>query len=241
MKYNLAQVEITNQCNLDCPFCFRKQMNRYRGDMSLEIFNQTLDFCKKMEVPELWLHNWGEPLLHPKIYEFIQLAKKRKFRVGFTTNGSLLTWKVVEGLRKAKLDFLDISLNMDTNRYRAIHLLKWYERMNSNKIDCHLRVVVNNSAEYTYLSYLLDGKKVRWQRAMKHDNQHIRIKPCQAVDKVFVVLWDGTVVPCCHVINKEIILGEVDKTVDMHIDTMQNEYCRNCYEVEDEMPIRRKL
>lgn len=237
MGFRLAQIELTNKCNLSCPFCFRRNMTRKQGFMSEDIFNKSLKLCKSLNVPEIWLHNWGEPLLHPEIVKFIHKAKQ--FKIGFTTNGKLLSKDLILELKKSGLSFMDISVNMDTDKFSLVHLLTSYTYANSHGINCHLRVVVQNSAEHLYLKDLLSDYKVRFQRVMLRTGK--RDKPCEAVNHVFVVLWDGTVVPCCHVINKEITYGNLDDLAEIKPKNIDSTYCNSCTEIEEDMPVRFKL
>ena len=50
---NLIQIEITNKCNLNCPFCFRKYMTREQGFMDKETFEKSLQLAKKLKVAEI--------------------------------------------------------------------------------------------------------------------------------------------------------------------------------------------
>ena len=236
---NLIQIELTNVCNLNCPFCYRKYMTREQGFMDLETFKKSLKLAKELKVKEVWLHNFGEPLLHSEVYNFVKLASKN-FKVGFTTNGSSLSLDKLEQLKRNNLTFLDISLNMETNRFRVIHLIKYYIQANQLGIDCRFRCVVGSSAEYIYLRDFLSEYKVRWQRQMIRAKEP-RTQKCLAKTKVMIVLWDGTVVPCCSVINKEIIYGKVGEELNTELNELENEYCKWCGEVNEEMPVGRKL
>lgn len=212
-------------------------MTREKGFMSLETFKKSLTLAKELKVPALALHNWGESLLHPDIYKFVKLASQ-KFKVGFTTNGTLLNREVIEKLKKNHLTYLDISVNMHTETFRLIHLLVSYKIANTLGIDCRLRCVVSNYAEFDYLQYKLRDFKVRWQRQMVRTK---RTQKCLAKEKVLVIQWDGTVVPCCAVINKEIIYGKVGGDIDTTLNELENEYCLRCGEVEETMPVKFKL
>ena len=101
--------------------------------------------------------------------------------------------------------------------------------------------MVRNSAEYIYLNGELENYKIRFQRAMYQDENRIRTKECKAVNRVMVVLWDGTVVPCCHVINKEITYGHIDDIWLIEKPGKDNQYCKHCFEVDEKMPVRFKL
>jgi radical SAM protein with 4Fe4S-binding SPASM domain len=57
------------------------------------------------------LQGLGEPLLAPDLLEMVAYAKKRGVRVGFNTNGTLLTRAVGERLVDLRLDWLHVSLD----------------------------------------------------------------------------------------------------------------------------------
>jgi len=58
----------------------------------------------------IYLQGWGEPLLHPNIFELIQMSKKLKKQVGFTTSGMLLTENAIQRLIDLEVDMISISL-----------------------------------------------------------------------------------------------------------------------------------
>jgi len=101
-------IEITNSCNLACPFCpphARKQETMTRA--SFETILSKIE--GKAEI--LYFHVKGEPLLHPELGAFIDSAGRAGFSVHLTTNGTLLAGKM-ESLRgKTKLDRLNVSLH----------------------------------------------------------------------------------------------------------------------------------
>lgn len=86
MKY--AYVEITEFCNLNCPFCPSPGLN-LRKKMSPEMFEKIL---QKLEgnVQEIFLHVLGEPLAHPEFPKILNMAERYGFPVNLTTNGTLV-------------------------------------------------------------------------------------------------------------------------------------------------------
>ncbi len=85
-KFKKIYVEITNICNLSCHFCPKSK--REQKYMSLSSFEIILKEIKPF-TDYIYLHVKGEPLLHPHIGEFLDLAHSRGFKVNITTNGSL--------------------------------------------------------------------------------------------------------------------------------------------------------
>ena len=83
-------IEIGNICNLACSFC--TGTTRPKRQMSTVEFSHVL---KKVEpyTKYIYLHVMGEPLLHPKLDEFLRIAKEYSLPVCITTNGTLLSKK----------------------------------------------------------------------------------------------------------------------------------------------------
>lgn len=87
MKY--AYIEIANACNLNCSFCPYSQKTHSPSWMSVELFSKIIDDIKN-HVEEIYLHVLGEPLLHPNLNIFLEIAKKAHLCVNITTNGTLI-------------------------------------------------------------------------------------------------------------------------------------------------------
>lgn len=56
------------------------------------------------------LQGWGEPLLNPRLFDMIKVAKDAGCRVGFTTNGTLLDSVTSQRLLDLDLDLLAVSV-----------------------------------------------------------------------------------------------------------------------------------
>ena len=82
-----AYVEITNLCNLRCSFC--PGTGREERFMTPEAFAVLADRLRG-RVKYLYFHVMGEPLLHPRLGELLDIAGEKGFRVCLTTNGTLL-------------------------------------------------------------------------------------------------------------------------------------------------------
>ncbi len=98
-------IEISDYCNLKCSFCTsnRKNQNMLTIEQFKDILTKIKGFTK-----EIYFHVLGEPLIHPNIIEFINLANK-DFEVCITTNGRLIN--IHEKLLDAKIKRMNISLN----------------------------------------------------------------------------------------------------------------------------------
>lgn len=101
-------VEITNECNLACPFC--PAHSRPRAAMSRDQFRTVLDHIRG-QAATLYFHVKGEPLLHPDLRAFLELAGQEGFRVRITTNGTLLAERKDALAGQPCLDRLQVSFH----------------------------------------------------------------------------------------------------------------------------------
>ena len=90
-----VQVEVTTYCNSDCIYCPHTTMGfRWQKmHMTLALFRELIPFMRDTKL--IYLQGWGEPLLNPELFEMIRMCKDNGKRVGFTTNGMLLTEETI--------------------------------------------------------------------------------------------------------------------------------------------------
>lgn len=223
--YKKVYIEITNTCNLKCFFCI--QNDRTYKFMTKEEFQIILDKLKGV-TKYLYFHVLGEPLNHPLINEFIDLASLNGFFVNITTNGYLIN--------KIK----------DNKNIRQLNIsLHSFDKENSKKLDKYLTdifEVTDNLSKYTYINYRIwvgDNKEIISALERKYnieitgsqklaDNIFIDIdKPfiwpdlnndlsdysgsCYGLITHFGILVDGTVIPCCLDSKGTINLGNIFK------------------------------
>ncbi len=84
-------IESTNHCNLRCIMCPTglRLMNRPQGFMDKALFRRIIDEMAP-HVTATTVHIWGEPLLHPDIFEMISYAAQGGLNVELSTNAVLL-------------------------------------------------------------------------------------------------------------------------------------------------------
>ena len=70
-------IETAAICDLACPHCSREYIITPDKIMKFELYKKIVDECVKLEVPSIKLNWRGEPLLNPKIDEFIKYAKEK--------------------------------------------------------------------------------------------------------------------------------------------------------------------
>lgn len=79
-------LEITNSCNLNCPFCTNDKGNNF---LSLEEIKNYIDQIKQY-CNYIYLHILGEPLLHPNLNEILTYLDEKDMNLQLVTNGTLL-------------------------------------------------------------------------------------------------------------------------------------------------------
>jgi len=84
---NKVFLEITNVCNLNCSFCHGTKRSPHF--MTVEEFRHAAREAREFG-EYLYFHLMGEPLLHPNLKEFLDIAGELGFKVILTTNGTLL-------------------------------------------------------------------------------------------------------------------------------------------------------
>ncbi len=107
-------VETTSRCNLNCFMCVKQTpKNGIReGDLAPELFQALAPAWPHLEA--LVLNGIGEPLLHPRLEEFIRLARREvpaDCWIGFQSNGLLLNGQRALALVRAGLDRVCLSLD----------------------------------------------------------------------------------------------------------------------------------
>ncbi len=86
-KFKKAYIEITNICNLSCAFC--PKTKRKPQCMDIDHFTHVLHKLQG-HTDHIYLHVLGEPLLHPKLDQILDICSQMKVKVNITTNGTLI-------------------------------------------------------------------------------------------------------------------------------------------------------
>ena len=107
-RFQKIYLEISNVCNLRCAFC--PGTKRAPRVMSAEEFSLLLPKLRPW-TDFLYFHLMGEPLCHPLLGAFLEIAHELGFRVILTTNGTLLPRLQETLLNAPALHKVNISLH----------------------------------------------------------------------------------------------------------------------------------
>lgn len=108
--FSVAQIEVTSRCNMNCTFCALRSLGSswINGDLDIQLFRNHI--APHLDLFELvYLQGWGEPLLHPDLWEMARVAKAKGCRTGFTTNGAHLGDYEIEQIFETGINLLSIS------------------------------------------------------------------------------------------------------------------------------------
>ena len=107
-RFNKVYLEISNVCNLRCNFC--PGTKRSKHALTEDEFSCLLSKLRPY-TDFLYFHLMGEPLCHPNLERFLELAGEAGFRVILTTNGTLLNKQQAIMLNAPALHKVNISLH----------------------------------------------------------------------------------------------------------------------------------
>lgn len=105
-------VDPLNVCNLRCPLCPTGvgAPGRHQGRMPWETFTRAIDELAPYAY-EVNLHNWGESLLHPNIFEMIAYIRDRNIATNMSTNFNIVTDEKIDRLIASGLEYLILSID----------------------------------------------------------------------------------------------------------------------------------
>ena len=107
-------IDTTYVCNLTCKMCHQNGDDfkmPVEPHIKMELVDKLLPLCK--DSGSVYLLGYGEPLMHPDIYEIISKIKTScpSTKVSFSSNGVLLNVKNINKLIDSGLDSISISMD----------------------------------------------------------------------------------------------------------------------------------
>lgn len=128
-----AQIEPSDNCNLNCCMCPVSKENRGHkpGDLSYDNFAKMIDALPS--ALHIQIQGFGEPLLNKNIVEMVRYSKSKGNRTTLVTNGQLLTKGMCEKLIGSGLDAIGISIDgAKKQTYESIRSGASFDRLISN-------------------------------------------------------------------------------------------------------------
>ena len=168
-------IDPLNVCNLRCPLCPTGlgTLGRKSGKMEFEKFTSIIDQIEDYAyLAELY--NWGEPYLHPQIFDMISYASERRIGVRMSSNLNRFDAEMARKTVDAGLDALTVSVDGTTqetyekyrrkgdleNVFNNIRLLvDEKRRRKSSKPFIVLRMLINRYNEHQ----IEEMREIAWE------------------------------------------------------------------------------
>ncbi len=102
---------ITRTCNLRCVHCYSdSNAMQYPGELNWGEMQDVLEDLAAYEVPSLLLSG-GEPMIHPRFFDLVEMASGAGLKLTISTNGTLITPEKAALLKAANVAYVGISLD----------------------------------------------------------------------------------------------------------------------------------
>lgn len=235
-RFRKVYLEISNICNLSCRFCpgtrrKPKVMEEWEISVLLQKLRPYTDY--------LYFHLMGEPLCHPKLQRYLELAEQWGFRVILTTNGTLLPREQEMLLSAGALHKINISLHafeandlkIPFQRYLAGcftfgkaavgEKLVVFRLWNQGGLEEKNREILKTLEQYFPQPWAQERQGIRLadktylEFGAKFDWPDLSAPMgeenvfCYGLKDQIGILCDGTVVPCCLDHEGDIPLGNL--------------------------------
>lgn len=220
---------------MNCSFCHGH--SRKLKQMTTEEFKEILDKISGF-TNYIYYHLMGEPLTHPKLPEFIQIANSKGFKSMITTNGTLLKQygdKILDaGIHKVNIsvhsfedgteeqfenymkNLVDFAIKAHKKGVIVVFRL-WnngFDNGRNNKIIDYFKSNINNDWTENSKGYkILDKMFLEYGERFSWPDLNADVQGsdvfCYGLRDHIGILSDGTVVPCCLDSEGAINLGNI--------------------------------
>lgn len=188
----LLNIEVTSICNLKCPIC-PNWLTESKGIISLEFLDKLISKNRSLlERQTVWLHFSGEPLLHPRLPEIIEMLKSNNIKTRLSTNATLLTHDKAYEIMSAGLDYIVFSFDGNSpESYEKIRVGADFSQVMSNILTFLEIKKYNNFETKTQIQFIRTN----------FNNREI---------KKFVKRWLTTDIDCINIKSLSSRAGRVD-------------------------------
>ena len=113
-RFQKINIEISNICNLQCSFC--PEVVRTKGMMDISLFQHIIGEVRDL-TDQVCLHLMGDPLVHARLSDMIQVCEQAQVKIFLVTNGTLLRADKVDALLSPAIRQINFSLHSFPDNY----------------------------------------------------------------------------------------------------------------------------
>jgi MoaA/NifB/PqqE/SkfB family radical SAM enzyme len=213
-------------------------MKREKGFMSWPVLNKIINFARN-RAKTCYMHQIGEPLLHPQLIDMINYVAGADIRTSISTNAMVLTETMAELILKSKLHELTICLDsLDKRTYESLrcganfdkvlrNIMMFFNKREEieNNLFVEMQLIVMKENVHEVPAF------VKWFEPLVGEKGRLNIKgystfagkvddkaPSQTPSrrekcrKAFNSLgfnWNGDIILCCRDYDSFTVLGNV--------------------------------
>lgn len=234
-------IEVTDKCNLSCPFCSNKDIQRKKHDIPDDIFYKAIDQYVEMGGKVLRPYSTGEPFMCRNFLDYISYSRKKGLEIRFTSNGQLLTEKnrlkmleigvqniniSAEGLNRTEYESARIGGSFDKLRDNLSSFLQMRNSMGLTRPSIRIQTVLFNHQEnklymeafkHTWTEYC--DSVIFAKNGTQGGNQTVNCNIVDMKDRMtcnfffdlLCVNNDGTVSCCCVDYGRKLVVGDLKR------------------------------
>lgn len=109
-QLDCMQVEVTSRCTGRCTYCPHSTHKEHWRSTSMEASTFAALWPMMRTTHRVHLQGWGEPLLHPRFFDFAALARKAGCQVSTTSCGLHMNPDIAERIVRSGMDIVAFSL-----------------------------------------------------------------------------------------------------------------------------------
>lgn len=227
-------IELNNTCNFRCHMCPIHKMKRPVRLMDFPMYKKIIDECSSAGIWRVRLFLMVEPLLHPKLIEYIEYAKEKGLYVDFDSNGGFLDKIDQERLIKSGVDSIVFSVtgsrpetyrrfqgeDLDRIEKNIRGFISLRDCLGMKKPEISMQFIKSSDTENEISEYVR-----KWDSISDNinitglsdyydpkDKSSRKKRFCPFLWTYLVVLSDGTIVPCCQDYEGKLSLGNINET-----------------------------
>lgn len=171
-RFQKINIEISNICNLQCGFC--PEVIRSKKTMSIELFERIIQQVAPL-TEQVCFHLMGDPLVHPRLKDFIGICEQQDVKIFFVTNGVLMRESQSQLLLSPAFRQVNFSLHSfydnypdrDPTEYLS-RIFRYTEQAMSERPDLYLNYRLWNLLE-------VRGGSERNRDMLKRISEHFQI------------------------------------------------------------------